>query len=57
MNLVYNKEHLEKEGLIKILRLKASLNNGLLNKLRSLFPEIIKVNKPYIAPYLNINFN
>lgn len=55
--LIQNKEHLNTEGLLKILGIKISLNLGLSNKLQSLFPNVIPVAKPnYIfkgIPYPN----
>ena len=48
-------EHLTKDGLVKIINLKASLNKGLSNKLKVIFPEIIikrpKVDLPLIIDY------
>jgi hypothetical protein len=48
-------EHLTKDGLLKIVNLKASLNKGLSNKLKVFFPKIIikrpKVNLPIIIDY------
>lgn len=39
--LVRRKEHLNKEGLLKIVSLKASLNLGLSEQLKAAFPEVI----------------
>jgi hypothetical protein len=39
--LVIRKEHLTKEGLLKIVSLKASLNLGLSESLKAAFPNII----------------
>lgn len=50
-------EHLNKEGLIKIVNLKASLNKGLPDHLKNIFPNIIGVKKPKIIIPLNIDYN
>jgi hypothetical protein len=42
---ISNKEHLDKEGLNRIISLKASLNNGLSKKLSLNFPNVNKVNR------------
>ena len=39
--LVIKKEHLNKEGLLKIVSIKASLNLGLSKQLKAAFPDII----------------
>lgn len=46
--LMNNKEHLTEEGLHKILSIKASLNLGLPENLKVLYPEIIPVSKPQV---------
>jgi hypothetical protein len=47
--LINNKEHLTKEGLYKILNIKASLNNGLTKELIKSFPNLIpSVERPKI---------
>ena len=38
-------EHLTRDGLVKIVKLKASLNKGLSNELKSFFQEI-SITKP-----------
>jgi hypothetical protein len=55
--LMLNKEHLNKNGLLKILNLKASLNRGIPESLSYLFPDIIKVKKPCVNITKNINNN
>lgn len=45
-NIVKDKNHLTKEGLMKIVSLKASLNNGLSNALKNAFPDVIPAIKP-----------
>ena len=41
--LIKNREHLNEKGLLKIINLKSSLNWGLLDKLKSNFPNIIPI--------------
>ena len=48
IQLMNKKEHLNIEGLNRIIKLKASLNWGLSNKLKLYFPNIIKEEKPKI---------
>jgi hypothetical protein len=40
--------HLTREGLIKIISIKASMNRGLSLILRAAFPEIISVARPLV---------
>ena len=53
VELYKNKEHLTTEGLNKLIAIKASLNLGLSDKLKTAFPKVIPVNKP-IVPNQNI---
>jgi hypothetical protein len=48
VELVQQKEHLTKEGLLKLVSIKASLNLGLSEKLKESFPGVIPVTKPLI---------
>ena len=57
VELMKNKEHLTKEGLLKVVSIKASLNKGLSEKLKKSYPEILPVLKPEIKEYENINKN
>ena len=57
LKIMNNKEHLSKEGLMKLINLRASLNLGLSKKLKLFFSEVIKVNKPEIIIPKNINYN
>lgn len=50
-------EHLKKDSLIKIVNLKASLNRGLSNKLKTFFPEVTKIERPKFDPPINIDYN
>jgi len=57
IELINRKEHLTEEGLTQIVSLRASINNGLSEELKSSFPNIIPVVRPkvelptYINPY------
>jgi hypothetical protein len=42
------KEHLTIEGLHKILSIKASINLGLSDALKTAFPDIVAINKPLV---------
>jgi hypothetical protein len=55
--LIFDKQHLNKEGLIKILSLKASLNRGLSKSLTTFFPNIIKVERYKINVTKDIDYN
>lgn len=46
--LIKNKDHLTKEGLYKIVALRASLNWGLSDELKKAFPEIVAIARPLI---------
>jgi hypothetical protein len=46
INLVLNKEHLNMEGLKKIVAIKASMNKGQSSKLKDAFPNILPVERP-----------
>jgi hypothetical protein len=46
--LLINKEHLTPEGLLKIIAIRASINNGLSESLKEAFPGIIPVMRPEI---------
>ena len=45
-DLIQNKEHLTMEGLHKIVAIRATLNKGLTDELKSAFPSIIPANRP-----------
>lgn len=53
IELLKNKEHLTKEGLDKLIAIKASLNLGLSDELKTAFPKVVPVNRPVI-PNQNI---
>jgi len=46
--LILNKEHLQKEGLYKILSIKSVLNKGLSDKLKAIFPNVKVIDKPIL---------
>ena len=45
--LLLNKEHLTPEGIRKIVAIKATMNNGLPEGLKEVFPDIMPVLRPY----------
>jgi hypothetical protein len=54
--LMENKEHSSLEGILKIVNLKASLNNGLTENLKEAFPNVLPLNNwDYNIPYDNID--
>jgi hypothetical protein len=57
VELINKGEHLNKDGIIKIVNLKASLNKGLSDKLKICFPNTIKVDRPKINIPIYINYN
>ena len=50
-----NKEHLTPEGLRKIVAIKASMNLGLSEKLKSAFPDVVPVPRPIVEPSKTID--
>jgi hypothetical protein len=57
MELINKKEHLSKEGFLKIVSLRASLNKGLSENLQVYFPNIVKNNVPdvFIPKIIDLN--
>jgi len=49
VELMLRKEHLTSEGLLKIISIKASINKGLTDTLKSNFPNITPVVRPIIS--------
>jgi hypothetical protein len=49
-------DHLNNNGLTKIISLKTSLNNGLSNNMKIYFPEIIGIDRPKVNIPININY-
>lgn len=48
VNIIELKKHLSKEGLEKIVGIKASINRGLSNVLKEAFPNVVVVKRPLI---------
>ena len=48
VNLMNNKEHLNEKGINKIISIRASMNKGLTGSLKSIFPNIVAVQRPII---------
>jgi hypothetical protein len=48
VNLMNNKQHLNEKGLIKIISIRASMNKGLTETLKSIFPNIVAAQRPII---------
>jgi len=57
VELINKGEHLNKNGIIKIINLKAVLNKGLSEKLRINFPDIINTEKLKVNIPINIDYN
>lgn len=55
--MMHNKQHLNTEGLNKIISLKASLNKGLTTLLSEHFPNIVPVERPAIKDLLLSDVN
>jgi hypothetical protein len=48
VKLIYNKEHLNLAGLEKVINIKASLNWGLSDQFKAVFPKSIPVSRPVV---------
>ena len=48
VELIKNKEHLTLEGFNKIISIRASMNKGLTETLKTMFPDIIPVVRPIV---------
>jgi hypothetical protein len=57
IELINKGQHLNKDGIIKIISLKASLNKGLSDKLKIDFPNTIKAERFKVNIPININYN
>ena len=57
VELINKSEHLNKDGLIKIVNLKSSLNKGLSSILKINFPNLIKIERSKVNIFTNINYN
>jgi hypothetical protein len=47
-NIIQSGEHLTMDGLLKIIAIKASMNNGLSNQLKEYFPNLTPTLRPVI---------
>lgn len=56
VNLIYSKLHLDIEGVYKIMALKASMNSGLSDYLKTQFPTVLPVGRPMVE-YNNFHPN
>lgn len=50
ISLIKSKQHLNKEGFVKVLSIKASMNLGLSDELKLYFPEIKPISRPVPGP-------
>ena len=48
LDLIQNKEHLTKQGLQKIIMIRATINKGLTDQLKTAFPNIIPIERPCV---------
>jgi hypothetical protein len=55
LNIMLKKDHLKRPGLVQILNWKASLNQGLSDDLKELFPEISPIPRFKSLPLTTIN--
>jgi hypothetical protein len=57
IELMNKGEHLTIDGLKEILRIKASINKGLTEELKTVFPDIIPVDRPLVELQKSIDPN
>lgn len=57
LHIMSKNEHLHKEGVIQIVKLRASLNDGLSENLKNHFGHLIKVERPIVIRPVNIDYN
>jgi sRNA-binding regulator protein Hfq len=55
IDLIDNKEHLTMEGLRKLVSIRASMNFGIPESLKEVFPNIIPITTPELNNALNLN--
>ena len=55
INIILNKDHLTKQGFLKILTYYASINKGVSKKVLSYYPNILPISKPIINLPDNLN--
>jgi len=48
VEIINEKEHLTTQGLLKIVSIRASMNNGLTEVLKKAFPDVISVERPLV---------
>ena len=48
VNLMNNKEHLNEKGINQIISIRASMNKGLTENLKAIFPNVVKAERPII---------
>jgi hypothetical protein len=53
--IINRKEHLTVEGILNIISIKASMNNGLSDNLKVAFPDIIPALRPPVKDQIVIN--
>jgi hypothetical protein len=53
--LIRKKEHKSIEGIYKLIGIKASLNKGLLEELKTSFPNVVSVERPEVVLPETIN--
>lgn len=49
VNLMNNKKHLTEKGLNEIISIRASMNKGLTNSLKIIFPNVVGIERPIIS--------
>jgi hypothetical protein len=57
VELMNKGKHLNEDGLFQIINLKASLNNGLPDRLKISFPKYTKLDKPKVNIPNTIDYN
>lgn len=55
VEIIFNKDHLTKDGFLKILSYYASINKGVSKKVLTYYPNILPANKPIISLPENLN--
>ena len=57
IGVINNKEHLNSEGILKLVSIRSSLNLGLTNILKDSFPSIIPEPRPLVLNNENVDKN
>ena len=55
LDLMKSQQHLSLDGLKKIVSLKAAMNNGLSEKLKAAFPDVVPVQRPSVEVPLRVD--